>query len=106
MFRAFEQQHLLIQLSPSYEYSFWNNDFIHLYVQTAFSYQTMLLGKTTHQRLHITEELIGFSYEIGQKWKFKNSVLGGLYSEFTRPKALISGHHFGFQFTLGLLYEL
>ncbi len=104
--RAFVQNHYFPQLSVNYDYRFLNRDLFQLFATNTFSYSTMRLGRTTHQRLHVLEGYIGFSYEIGNKIRFRNSILGGLYSELISPKPayFVRKLNLGYQFTIGVLY--
>lgn len=106
--RAIVQNRLLCQFSANYAYCFVQKTNFQLMANNTFSYGTMLLSKTSHQRLHLVEELVGLSYEVGKRWRFKNTILGGFYSEIIQPKPAFSLQKIGigYQFTIGVLYAI
>jgi hypothetical protein len=108
LFRAFVQHQAFGQLAVSYEYSLLKKKQFELFTNITVNYNTMQLGKSTKQRLHVLEELAGLSYEIGKKWRFKNTILLGMYSEFLTPSPKNSwlGDNFDFQCTFGFVYEI
>lgn len=104
--RAFLQARHFPQVSTSYGYRIAHKNQFQLFATNVFSYSTVKLGKKTHQRLHVFEEYIGFSYELGNKIRFKNAILGGLYAEKITPKMnyFVRKLSIGYQFTIGVLY--
>lgn len=101
------QNSYLPQIFVDYNYCFFSTENVHLFASNYLTYSTMLLSRTSKQRLHTIENLVGFSYEIGRKLRFKNAILGGLYSEIFAPKATnypVRKIGIGYQFTIGLVY--
>ena len=104
--RAFVQNHYFPQISANYDYRILNKEIFQLFATNTFSYSTVRLGRTTRQRLHVFEEYVGFSYEVGNKIRFRNTILGGLYGEHISPKSayFVRKLSLGYQFTIGIVY--
>ncbi len=107
--KAISQNNYFPQIFVDYNYCFFSTENVHLFASNYLTYSTMILSRTTKQRLHVIENLAGLSYEIGNKIRFKNAILGGLYSEVFTPKVTtfsVRKISIGYQFTIGLVYVL
>ncbi|HRO75847.1 MAG TPA: hypothetical protein PLP27_06850 [Crocinitomicaceae bacterium] len=107
--KAINQNSCLQHVFVDYNYCFFSTENVHLFASNYLAYSTMSLSRATKQRLHVIENLAGLSYEIGNKIRFKNAILGGLYSEFFTPKVTtfsVRKISIGYQFTIGLVYVL
>jgi|GEM_PF-3712688 len=105
--RAFEQQRFFPQTAFSYDYSLVERQYFQFAVNNTLCYSTVILSKLTGQRLHVLENYYGFSLEAGKRIRFRSKLLGGLYHELIRPAAYkIRKIDFGYQFSIGVVYDL
>lgn len=105
--RAFGQQRFFPQAAFSYDYSLIERQYFQFAVNNTMCYSTAPLSRLTGQRLHVLENYYGFSLETGGRIRFRSKLLGGLYHELIQPSNYkIRKIGFGYQFSIGLVYDL
>lgn len=105
--RAFEQQRFFPQAAFLYDYSLVERQYFRFAVNNTMCYSTAPLSRLTGQRLYVLENYYGFSLEAGKRIRFRSKLLGGLYHELVQPAAYkIRKIDFGYQFSIGVVYDL